>query len=122
MLWTWRSRPPSHAGGISEVRGIATPAEADDTLVSLHCPLGPIFLAACIHLDMAPPNAIVQAQNPDIYDPEDNELLKYLTTADSIDSANDYVTPPNGSILDAELDEKYLRQRAQLRVDWQNLT
>lgn len=50
---------PSHAGGISEVRKIATAAEADDTLVSLYCPLGPISLAACVHLDMALPNAIV---------------------------------------------------------------
>jgi len=109
---------PSHAGGISEVRKIATAAEADDTLVSLHCPLSPISLAVCVHLDMALPNAIVQAQNLDIHDPEDNELLKYLTTADSIDFANDYVTPPDSSKLGVELDEEYLRQRAQLRVDW----
>lgn len=39
---------PSHAGGILEVRKIAAMAEAFDVAVALHCPLGPIALAAAL--------------------------------------------------------------------------
>jgi galactonate dehydratase len=35
---------PSHAGGITETRKIATLAEAYDVAVALHCPLGPMRL------------------------------------------------------------------------------
>ena len=38
----------SHAGGITETRKIANMAEAYDVALALHCPLGPIALAACI--------------------------------------------------------------------------
>ena len=37
---------PSHAGGITETRKIAAMAEAYDVALALHCPLGPIALAA----------------------------------------------------------------------------
>src|SRR5581483_4303663 len=37
----------SHAGGITECRKIASMAEAYDVGLALHCPLGPIALAAC---------------------------------------------------------------------------
>ena len=36
----------SHAGGITETRKIAAMAEAYDVALALHCPLGPIALAA----------------------------------------------------------------------------
>ena len=42
---------PSHAGGITETRKIAAMAEAYDVALALHCPLGPIALAACLQLD-----------------------------------------------------------------------
>src|SRR6185312_268734 len=48
---------PSHAGGISETRKIAAMAEAYDVGVALHCPLGPIALAACLQLDAVCYNA-----------------------------------------------------------------
>jgi len=113
---------PSHAGGISEVRKIASAAEANDTLVSLHCPLGPISLATCLHLDMALPNAIVQAQNLDIHAPEDNELLKYLSEPDAFSFDSGYATPPDEPGLGIDIDETYLRQRADASIDWQNPT
>jgi hypothetical protein len=54
---------PSHAGGISETRRIAAMAEAQDVAVALHCPLGPIALAACLQLDATTPNAFIQEQS-----------------------------------------------------------
>ena len=41
----------SHAGGITEVKKIASMAEAYDVALAPHCPLGPIALAACLQVD-----------------------------------------------------------------------
>src|SRR5579883_1768442 len=51
---------PSHAGGTTETRKIAAMAEAYDVAVALHCPLGPIALAASLQLDFCTPNAFIQ--------------------------------------------------------------
>ncbi len=50
----------SHAGGIAECRKIAAMAECYYGMIAPHCPLGPIALAACLHLDAAIPNFLVQ--------------------------------------------------------------
>jgi galactonate dehydratase len=50
----------SHAGGISEVRRIASMAEAYDVALAPHCPLGPIALASCLHTDFASINAVIR--------------------------------------------------------------
>ena len=44
----------SHAGGITECYKIAGMAEAYDVTLAPHCPLGPIALAACLHIDLFP--------------------------------------------------------------------
>ncbi len=38
----------SHAGGITEVKKIASMAEAHDVALAPHCPLGPIALSSCL--------------------------------------------------------------------------
>jgi len=111
---------PSHAGGISEVQKIATTAESRDTLMSLHCPLGPISFASCMQLDMALPNAIVQAQNLDIHDTDGNDLLEYLADPSVFQFDDGYVSAPEGSGHGIEIDESYVREQAQSRVDWQS--
>lgn len=50
----------SHCGGISEIRRIASMAEAYDVAVAPHCPLGPIALAACMQIAMCTPNFVIQ--------------------------------------------------------------
>jgi galactonate dehydratase len=50
----------AHAGGISEVKKIAAMAECYYAAVAPHCPLGPIALAASLHLDASIPNFLVQ--------------------------------------------------------------
>ncbi|MFD1641925.1 galactonate dehydratase [Halohasta litorea] len=111
---------PSHAGGISEVRKIATSAEAADILVSLHCPLGPISLAACLQLDMAIPNAIVQAQSLDLHQPQENDLLAYLDDPTVFGFADGYLTAPDAPGLGIEVDESVVREQAQSDINWQN--
>ena len=68
----------SHAGGITEVKKIAAMAEAFDVSVALHCPLGPIALAACLQVDFSTPNAFIQEQSAGIHYNEGYDLLNYL--------------------------------------------
>src|SRR5690348_8188967 len=50
----------SHAGGISEVRRIASLAEVYYMHLMPHCAIGPVALTACVHLDAAIPNFLIQ--------------------------------------------------------------
>ncbi|HZB95062.1 MAG TPA: galactonate dehydratase, partial [Herpetosiphonaceae bacterium] len=68
----------SHAGGISEVRKIATMAEAYDVAVAPHCPLGPIALASSLQVGAATPNVVIQEQSLGIHYHQGNDLLDYL--------------------------------------------
>ncbi|WP_406690278.1 galactonate dehydratase [Saccharopolyspora sp. ID03-671] len=68
----------SHAGGISEVRRIASLAETFDALLAPHCPLGPIALAASLQVAFATPNFLIQEQSIGIHYNQDAELLDYV--------------------------------------------
>lgn len=50
----------AHAGGISEVHRIAAMAESRDILITPHCPLSPVALAASLQIDAACPNFFIQ--------------------------------------------------------------
>ncbi|MCU4718520.1 galactonate dehydratase [Halapricum hydrolyticum] len=111
---------PSSAGGISEVKKIANAAETADISVSLHSPFGPIAFAACLQLDMVVPNALAQGQDLEIHDPEDNDLLRYLRDPTAFGFEDGHVRAPDGPGLGITVNEEYVRQQAQLDVDWQN--
>ena len=68
----------SHAGGITETRKIAAMAECYDVALALHCPLGPISLAASLQLDAVCSNATIQEQSLGMHYNEGNDLLDYL--------------------------------------------
>ena len=53
-------------------------AEAYDVALALHCPLGPIALAACLQLDAVCYNAFIQEQSLGIHYNKSNDLLDYL--------------------------------------------
>ncbi|WP_241350459.1 enolase C-terminal domain-like protein, partial [Escherichia coli] len=65
----------SHAGGITECYKIAGMAEAYDVTLAPHCPLGPIALAACLHIDFVSYNAVLQEQSMGIHYNKGAELL-----------------------------------------------
>ena len=69
----------SHAGGISEVRKIAAMAEAYDTAVAPHSPLGPINLAASLQIDAVCPNVFIQEQSLGIHYNQGNDCLLYTS-------------------------------------------
>lgn len=50
----------SHAGGISELKRIANMAEVYYMHIMPHCAIGPVALSACMHVDAAVPNFLIQ--------------------------------------------------------------
>jgi galactonate dehydratase len=50
----------SHAGGISELKRIANMAEVYYIHVMPHCAIGPVALTACLNVDAAVPNFLIQ--------------------------------------------------------------
>ena len=109
----------SHAGGITELKKIASMAEAYDVSVAPHCPLGPIALASCIQVDACTPNALIQEQSLDIHYNETSDVLDYLEDPSVFEYRDGFVDIPDGDGLGIEIDEEHVRdQRGD--VDWHN--
>ena len=110
----------SHCGGILEARKIAAMAEAFDVSVALHCPLGPIALAACFQVDFCTPNAFIQEQSAGIHYNAGYDLLDYLNNPEVFqwkDGKCDVLTLPG---LGIEINEDYVRMKAAEGHDWHN--
>src|SRR3984957_17793890 len=111
---------PSHAGGITEGRKIAAMAEAYDIAVALHCPLGPIALAACLQLDACTYNAFIQEQSLGIHYNVANDLLDYITEPGTFAYSAGYVTIPTGPGLGIDVNEELVTERARQGHRWRN--
>ena len=111
---------PSHAGGITETRKIASMAEAYDVALALHCPLGPIALAANLQLDAVCYNAFIQEQSLGIHYNGSNDLLDYVTNREVFAYEDGMVGIPKGPGLGIDVNEDYVRERAQQGHRWRN--
>jgi galactonate dehydratase len=110
----------SHAGGITETHKITSMAEAYDTAVALHCPLGPITLAASLQLDGCIPNAFIQEQSLGIHYNVGAELSDYLVDPAIFKFTAGYVAIPEGPGLGIEINEEAVRLAATKGHDWRN--
>src|SRR5690606_681025 len=111
---------PAHAGGITETRKIAAMAEAYDVALALHCPLGPIALAANLQIDAVCHNAFIQEQSLGIHYNAGNDLLDYVTDRSVFAYENGFVTIPNGPGLGITVNEEYVTERAAVGHRWRN--
>lgn len=111
---------PSHAGGITETRKIAAMAEAYDVALALHCPLGPIALAANLQLDAVCHNAFIQEQSLGIHYNTGNDLLDYVTDRDVFAYADGFVAMPDGPGLGVDINQAYVDERAAVGHRWRN--
>ncbi|QEL12445.1 galactonate dehydratase [Kushneria phosphatilytica] len=111
---------PSHSGGITETRKIASMAEAWDVALALHCPLGPIALAANLQLDANCYNAFIQEQSLGIHYNQGNDLLDYVKNPEVFAYEDGYVNIPQGPGLGVEVNEAYVRERAEIGHRWRN--
>jgi galactonate dehydratase len=95
-------------------------AESYDVAVALHCPLGPIALAACLQIDACSPNAYIQEMSLGIHYNEQADLLDYLVNPDALGHQQGYVKIPLGPGLGIEIDEQLVREAAARGVEWTN--
>ena len=110
----------SHCGGILESRKIAAMAEAFDVGVALHCPLGPIALAACLQVDFCTPNAFIQEQSAGIHYNEGYDLLNYLSNPEVFQYENGYANLLTKPGLGIDVNEEYVRKMAEQGHCWHN--
>ena len=108
----------SHAGGISEVRRIASLAETFDVPLAPHCPLGPIALAASLQVAFATPNFLIQEQSLGIHYNVGNDLLDYVVDRSVFDYSDGHIRRPSGAGLGIEIDEAAVRAADLHGADW----
>jgi galactonate dehydratase len=110
----------SHAGGISECRRIAAAAETYGVSLAPHCPLGPISFAACLQIDFASPNAIIQETVLGIHsNAEGTEVPNYLADPGVFAFADSSVARLTAPGLGIEIDEDAVRKAAEKGHNWQ---
>ena len=89
-----------HAGGISEVRRIAAMAEVYYAGLAPHNPYGPVSTAACVQVDLAAPNFVIQEMvDPDAA-PQAMELV-----VDPLPVVDGHILPPDKPGIGVEVDE-----------------
>ena len=110
----------SHAGGISECFKIAGMAEAYDIALAPHCPLGPIALAACLHLDFTSYNAVLQEQSMGIHYNKGGEVLDYVLNKEDFKITDGYMLPFTKPGLGVEIDEERVIEASRSAPDWTN--
>lgn len=112
----------SHCGGISELRRIASMAEAYDVAIAPHCPLGPITLAASMQIAMCTPNFVIQEMGLTIhYNTELGplDITNYIRDKRVWDVKDGYVDGLTGVGIGIEVDEAEVRELAKNAAAWQ---
>lgn len=110
----------SHAGGITEVKKIASMAEAYDVALAPHCPLGPLALASCLQIDATCHNAVIQEQSLGIHYNQGNDLMDYILNKEAFAYKDGYVSFPKTPGLGVEVNEEYVRKQVEIGHDWKN--
>ncbi|GAA4006660.1 galactonate dehydratase [Deinococcus rubellus] len=110
----------AHAGGILETRKIAAMAEAHDVALAIHCPLGPIALAASLQVDFCTPNAFIQEQSLGIHYNQGSDLLDYLADPQVFAYQGGFVDRLTGPGLGIQIDEAKVRAAAKIGHTWRS--
>jgi galactonate dehydratase len=102
-----------HVGGISEIKRIANMAETYDVALAPHCPLGPIALAACVHVDASVGNFAIQEMSLGMhYNAGTEDLTSYTKNPEVWDVQDGYINLMTGPGLGIEIDEAWVRRLA----------
>jgi galactonate dehydratase len=110
----------SHAGGITEVRKIASLAEVFDVQLAPHCPLGPIALAACLQVGFATPNFLIQEQSIGIHYNRGAEVLDYVLDKTPLAFVDGCIERLTGPGLGIEVDENAVRSADKRGHAWRS--
>ncbi len=110
----------SHAGGITEVKKIASMAESYDVALAPHCPLGPIALAACLQVDATSYNAVIQEQSIGIHYNVGKSVLDYAKNAEDFRFDDGYVKLPHCPGIGVEVNRELVLEENQNPHNWKN--
>ena len=110
----------SHAGGITEVKKIASMAEAYDVAVAPHCPLGPIALSACLNLDATCYNAVIQEQSIGIHYNVGKSVLDYALNKEDFEFVDGRVKMPTKPGLGVEVNKELVIEENKNPHRWKN--
>ncbi len=110
----------SHAGGITEVRKIASLAEIYDVQLAPHCPLGPLALAACLQVGFATPNFLIQEQSIGIHYNQGAEVLDYVLDKTPLKFVDGFVERLMAPGLGIEIDEDAVRRADRSGHAWRS--
>ena len=110
----------SHAGGLTEVKKIASMAEAYDVALAPHCPLGPIALASCLNVDATCYNAVIQEQSMGIHYNVGKEVLDYALNREDFKFVDGRVALPTKPGLGVEVNKELILEEAKTPHQWKN--
>ena len=110
----------SHAGGISEVRRIASLAETHGALFAPHCPLGPVSLAASLQVALSAPNFLIQEQSIGIHYHAGTDLLDYVADPEPLRIVDGHIARLELPGLGITVDEAAVRAADRAGHAWRN--
>ena len=110
----------SHAGGLTEVKKIASMAEAYDVALAPHCPLGPIALAACLNVDATCYNAVIQEQSIGIHYNVGKSVLDYALNKQDFQVVDGFCAMPTKPGLGIEVNKELVLEENLTKHQWKN--
>lgn len=110
----------SHAGGLTEVKKIASMAEAYDVALAPHCPLGPIALASCLNIDATCYNAVIQEQSMGIHYNVGRSVLDYVTNKEDFQFSDGYAALPHIPGLGVSINKELVIEESRTPHHWKN--
>ena len=99
---------------------IVSAAQRGCVALALHCPLGPIALAANLQLDAVCYNAFIQEQSLGIHYNQGAELMDYVLNPEDFAFHSGYMLPPKKPGLGVEVNEALVIERSRNAPDWRN--
>jgi galactonate dehydratase len=98
----------SHAYGISEVVRIAALADVHGVHLAPHCATGPLAFAACLQVDLAVQNVLIQECHLSLHAPGRHPAMRFVVGT-PFDYADGYVAALTAPGLGVEVDEDAVR-------------
>lgn len=108
----------SHANGITAVNKVANMTEAHNVAIAPHSPTGPISFAACLHIGIASPNALIQQQPIDVLEDHGGSIFNEMVEGSPFEYASGFIEAPTDPGLGVTIDESFLREHAQSDIEF----
>lgn len=93
-------------------------AETFGAALAPHCPLGPLALAACLQVDFATPNFLIQEQSLGIHYNQGSDLLDYLLDPSVFAFHDGFLERTERPGLGVDIDEDAVRAADALAQPW----